>query len=320
MNAPTAVRRKAEEADALITQSSNTPAAVEATPDANEATPAKVETPDPKDQASTQDQDDKQLTKPLGEEHDAWETKYQILQGKYNKEVPALHKEIRSLKESAGSGADSVELNRLKDENTTLKTLLKDQPNPITAPGLDELREEYSSELVDGLLNAMKGMVDPLQHKVDQVGESVKSANTNTTLDRLKQMLAKENIDFDRVNNDPLFVDDWLSELDAYSGVSRNDLLQKAFNSGDIDRAARFFTDYVGATHQTNSSSAANTLEKHVTVPSSAGDSPVDTGTSVWNDETIAQFYRDVADGKKYSPEEAAKLEAELFTAMGAQT
>jgi len=158
-------------------------------------------------------------------------------------------------------------------------------------------------------------MVDPVQKKVEEVGKTVNSVNTNSTLDRFKQLLATKNIDFGRVNNDPLFVDEWLKEIEEYSGVARHVLLTQAFDNGDLDRAARFFTDYVGA-HQTNSSQPAPNLEKHVTVPSSAGDVSPGTETSVWNDASIAQFYRDKTDGK-YTQEEAVRLESELFASMG---
>lgn len=315
MATPNAVKKQAAQADEFIKQGGNTE--ILAAEPENKQKPVE-ETPvtpvDPeKDKASETEQE--QLNKPLGDENDPWEKKYQILQGKYNKEVPALHKEIKSLKDRVLSAADSSELVRLKDENTKLLQQLKEQPSAsVDLPGLDQLREDYSSELVDGLLAAVQKMVAPVQDSVNKVNQTVSNVTASSKESELRGILAEKGINYDQANHDPLFVDEWLQEVDVYSGVKRHDLLTNAYKSGDLVRAAKFFEDF-SVSHQLNSRNSAKNLERHVSVDSSAAKGDPLPQKNEWSEQRITQFYQDKQRGK-YTKEEAEALERELFAFM----
>jgi len=324
---PESVRKQAEAANAAIKEFSNTaqgsdqPIDATATPDDQAKRPA--ETPETASASDQPKPDDKKLDKPLGNEGDPWEQRYKILQGKYNKEVPALHDKVRQLEQEAtrlreaGSSVDSQELTRLREENAELKRKAEAAPDTSHAnPDLDALREQYPPDLVDGILSVVKGMVAPLQQRVDSVDKTVSQTSKTTNVDRLRNKLKEHNIDFDQVNTDPIFVQDFLGELAPYSSQTKGRLLQEAFESGDIDRAAKFFIDYSGKRESASGArDSQNRIDEHVSVHNTGQGGTPSTAGRVWTEQSIAQFYDDKRRGK-YTPEEAKALEADLFASV----
>lgn len=317
---PKAVEQNAKKAEALIA-ASNTGSEGDIPQEPTvepPVTPEPIVTPTteipPKPEAS---EPPAQLTEPLGAEADPWETKYLILQGKYNKEVPALHDQVKALQEQMANSAGSTEADSLRAEVDRLKAeLAQASQTSLSTPGLDKLREDYSPELVDGILGHVQSLVAPLQQKVADVGQNVSRVTAASAEDSLRAALKVDNIDYDRLNNDPLFVGDYLQQIDPYSGTVRHKLLNDAFKAGDIERAALFFRSY--ANSHTPNPSATPDLAKHVKVPSTPPVNTPSTERVVWNPESIAQFYEDKRKGR-YTAEEVAALESELFASMGQQ-
>ena len=311
---PTAVEQNAKRAEELIkagnTGAEGNPPEPTVTPT---VTPEPVVTPAPETPPSKEaSEQPAQLTQPLGEESDPWETKYSILQGKYNKEVPAMHGEIKSLKERLAQSASTSEIEGLRAEIDRLKAeLAKQPPATVMSPGLDKLREDYSPELVDGILAHVQSLVAPIKQQIADVGQSTANVTRNTAVDALRATLKNDNIDYDRLNNDPLFVEDYLQQPDPYSGVTRHKLLKDAFQAGDIERAALFFRSYANS-HTPSPSATPPDLDRHVQVPPTTPVTTPTTVKNVWNAATIAQFYEDKRKGR-YTADEAAALESELF-------
>ncbi|HBN13462.1 MAG TPA: hypothetical protein DD407_00380 [Pseudohongiella sp.] len=324
---PESVRKQAEAANATIKALGNTAQGddqpIDATAQPGDQAKPPAETPETASVSDQPNPDDKRLDKPLGSEGDPWEQRYKILQGKYNKEVPDLHDQVRKLKQEvgqlreAGTGADSQELTRLREENAKLKQEQESASKPAQgSPDLDALREQYPPDLVDGILAIVKGMVAPLEQRVDSVDQTVSRTSKSSNVDRLRSKLKESGIDFDQVNTDPVFVQDFLGELAPYSSQTKGQLLQEAFESGDINRAAQFFIDYSG---NRGSASGArdpkSQIDEHVSVHTPGQGGTPSTAGNVWNEHTIAQFYDDKRRGK-YTPEEAKALEADLFASM----
>ena len=249
------------------------------------------------------------------EDNSPWEHKYSILQGKYNKEVPALHAEVKALKEQLASAGSSGEVEQLRNEINQLKQ----QPTPqaTTSPDVEKLKVDYGAELVDGLLAHVQGMIAPVQRDVEAVNKTVTSTSVKASHDQMRSILKVSNIDYDQINEDPVFVDEYLQEVDPYSGRKRFDLVNDAFHSGDFERAALFFKSYVES--PAPNPGAKPDLGQHVQVPSSvpAGNESVPV-ENVWTSESIKSFYRDKQNGK-ISPEEVKALETELFAFLAKQ-
>ena len=144
------------------------------------------------------------------------------------------------------------------------------------------------------------------------------SEDQASAYDAVADVLKASGIDYDQINTDPVFVDEYLKEIDPFSGKSRGELVNNAFHSGDFERAALFFRSYVES--PAPNPSAKPSLENHAQVPSTAPAKPEDTPVeNVWNDASVKQFYIDKQKGAKYTPEEAAALETELFAFLAKQ-
>ncbi|MBU2097940.1 MAG: hypothetical protein KKD00_04205 [Gammaproteobacteria bacterium] len=315
---PESVRKNAEAANAAISELNNTAAEGNDTPiDATVQPGEQAKQPAGTPETTPASDQHQQLDKPLGNDGDPWEQRYKILQGKYNKEVPALHEQVRELKARLSEAGDNQEVSRLRTEIADLKRRLEAAPSqqqqkPTNSADLDKLREQYPADLVDGILAVVQSMVAPIQQRVDSVNETVSQSSKTSNVDRLRSALKDNGIDFDQLNTDPLFVQDFLGELAPYSDKTKGQLLTEAFDSGDIGRAARFFIDYAGSRGVDSGAPKSKDIGKHVQVPTSSGSEKVSTSGMVWNDQSIAQFYEDRRRGK-YTPEEGRALELEIY-------
>lgn len=243
-----------------------------------------------------------------------WEERYKALQGKYNAEVPRLHQEVKDLKESV---RDSGESESLRREIEALKAQLNQPVAPAQSAHIDKIREDYGDELANAFA-ASRSENDQLRAQVQDLMNLTTQIQTSSTLGTLSSMLADQGIDFDQANNDPLFLD-WLSQVDTFAGVPRQQLLSQAYESGDLPRAAQFFIAYAGNQASTRIEPKPKaSMEEHVKVQSQAApkqDVPVQPVQ--WTQGQIQEFYRNKTAGM-YSAEEAERLENQLFSALRA--
>lgn len=243
-----------------------------------------------------------------------WEERYKALQGKYNAEVPRLHQEVKDLKESL---RDSGESESLRREIEALKAQLNQPVAPAQSAHIDKIREDYGDELANAFA-ASRSENDQLRAQVQDLMNLTTQIQTSSTLGTLSSMLADQGIDFDQANNDPLFLD-WLSQVDTFAGVPRQQLLSQAYESGDLPRAAQFFIAYAGNQASTRIEPKPKaSMEEHVKVQSQAApkqDVPVQPVQ--WTQGQIQEFYRNKTAGM-YSAEEAERLENQLFSALRA--
>jgi hypothetical protein len=333
MALPSAVKKQAARADRLIAEQAkgNTEATVSPeAPKAQEvsdqsATPAikpEASAPGTPETAPASEEASQVLTEPLGGEKDNWKDRYKILQGKYNAEVPRLHAQVKTLTQQAQNAGDSTEVDSLRTKVAELEGQLASAPTELpNAPGLDALRENYPAELVDGILGVVKSMVDPVAKKIDSVDQSVSTSNTNSRIAQLRAILKTQSLDYDQINTDPLFIEDYLQATDDMSGEKRHVLMMRAFNNGNLDRAAKFFSAYVNehtpnASQQSAADNSQANLQQHVKVETGAPEHSLETQKVPWSQPEIKQFYRDRQDGK-LSDADFNRLEIELFDSMG---
>lgn len=332
-NTPKAVSNAAKEADDMILSLQNTGKEAAAAADADKTALSgeehlkPTETPHATEASANlkpeQNTDQEKSKTPDADADKGWAERYKILQGKYNAEVPRLQEQIKQLKTQLDQATPNYEeVGQLKAELAALKQQLQgkspSQPE-ANAPDLDGLRKVYGDELVNGLYGVMKSMLAPLQQSVEKVTGDVNSFNERNHQnenDRLKSslrdILKPQGIDLDQVNSDPLFID-WLKEpADELYGQSRQPAFSQALSSGDLNRVARFFTDFVKSHSQSQATSKPN-LSEHVTrQPSSASEPEGDS--IVWTPERIDALY---ANEKNMDPAEFARLEKQLFKAVG---
>lgn len=236
-----------------------------------------------------------------GPEAKGWEQRYRVLQGKYNSEIPRLQRENRQLQD---------DLNALKEEVQALKSA-PPPPAPTTPVVKPEEVEQYGPEFVDLVtriakstqpqtldMSAVDARVRELNRPIEEVTvRSLKSSFFNT--------LGQMSPNWETLNTDQGFLS-WLSGHDSLSGRTRQELFDEAYARLDAERVSAFFNGYGGP---------GVVSSAMVTPTTSRGQPPLPPGKRIWRQSEIAEFFSEVRQ-KRYSPEEAAKIEQDIFAAQ----
>lgn len=249
------------------------------------------------------------------------EQRYKVLQGKYNKEIVEARNQPK---------ADNGEVMQLKQEIESLKNLIssqhKEPAQTQTTPKqsapqserLQSLRDDYGDELVDGILAEVneltKQTVQQTKEQFEQTVDSFKQDSFSTKKSVVSQLLASQRINFEQVNNDPVF-HDWLSKYDVNTGVQRQQQLTSLFENGDLHSVANMFTEFVNGSPLNKPQSVDFT--EHVQQPTHAPQVTTDTQNTrpVYTPQMIADFYSRKR-RNLYTPEEAQRIEREIFASM----
>lgn len=299
MSLPRAVQQAEDKANSLIIGNTSNETPTE-TPPAQQ--PAPVETPQAQPLATSDNVD--------------WQAKYQVLQGKYNKEVPTLQDKVKTLESGAlmPNEADSklkleIEQLRQKLEQAQAETAIK------TPPTLNEhLVSEYGEEFALAVAESANAQVADLRsefnQKFTQHEQDISSWSTDSKMSAVKNSLAGLKIDFSLVDNDPLF-HEWLNGADPYSGQTRHSMMMNAFDNGDLDRVTRFYSTFVG---ENQKRSEQHPFSEHVEAPQS---SVHDTGTkqAVFDQDAFLELHRKYQRGL-IGDEEFQLKERELYAAL----
>jgi len=177
-----------------------------------------------------------------------FEQEYKVLKGKYDKEVPRLNASLKEFNEKlATAQATIANLNELvlslssgrqsgkedEDDDQGLKPAVVARLNP-------EDFEGYGPEMVDtaNLINFLleenkalkQGQTETLQ-SVEQV-RTVQAGDEST---KFFTALTKGVPNWEAINQEQWW-HDWLGEIDSYSGIKRQALVDNAVNSYDAPR------------------------------------------------------------------------------------
>lgn len=250
-----------------------------------------------------------------------FEHKYNVLQGKYDKEVPRMRREMQQLTEE------------LDNMRSLLAQMQDTKPEPATFEAsklvTDEEIEEYGSDLIDlvgrrakevyePVVNELKSEVESLKQQLGGVSKTV-GANSR---DRLLAQLDKRVEDWQELNTSPEFLD-WLDEVDPYSGDQRGRMLRAAFQKNDTERVIAFFNGFKnehavvsppsatdsGVEEETSTPGTPAVDLESLAAPGKASRKPgTPTSTQepkrVWTRRQISEFYKDVQLGKYKSDEQ----------------
>ena len=270
---------------------------------------------------------------------DTWEQKYRVIEGKYRKEVPELHQEIRRLQ--VGLGDKDREITDLKQklEAAQFQTAKPSAPVQADANGqydFDQIEDDHGVELAN-VLRQMQGTIAALQTENQQLKSAgaqkpqpaqqadAQPANGQPKVDALTKQRIDFVIDlvggvneFNRIDNDPNFTA-WLDQQDhpAYP-ESRRDNLQRLFAQGKLNEAAAYFITWDRSVN--GSSNAADDLQEHLQPGVNRGGGQVQQGHGkIWTRAEIRELQKQFSVNPKYkTPEgrkQAEELEAEFLVA-----
>ena len=270
-----------------------------------------------------------------------WENRFKALKGRYDAD---------SRRWGETQQQYDARMRELASENNTLKQ--PPLPGATPPPQLVSQKEidDYGPDLIDVIRRtaqeAVMPLLTPLATSVGQVQARVESTEKETSRQFLQRMHG--NMDaavpgWNDLNKDPNFIA-WTKRPDVYSGLNRQEMLQKAWYAGDSNRVAAFFRGFLAeeaatdpAAAQARQQAGIGTVEGHAAGPASSAQLPAPrvtleslaapgraraavqapAGKPVWTAEGISSFYMDIANGKfRGRDAERIATEADLMAAQ----
>lgn len=255
-----------------------------------------------------------------------WEHKYNVLKGKYDKEVPRLQHQNNSLQS---------QLNDMQDQLNELLSRPVQTPESRQSQHLKpEEIEDYGADMIDVVKRAAREEFEPMigtlreeNERLRQLLGGVQQQSVMNVRDRMLEQLDEAVPKWRELNQHPEFLG-WLENLDAYSGERRLDMLRQAFDKNNTARVVAFFKGFLNenAAFSTSREPGSNAapqvgLDTLVAPGRVSGDSQnrAQEGQPgrTWTQAEIQEFYRDVNRGVyRNNPTERSKLENDIFLAQ----
>ena len=335
MSTPRAVKKAAEESERLVKQLNEPqkpnvaetpqPPAPEPTP-----SPSPAGEPPPAQPVGDPPVQPQELHQPTDE---SWQQRYQVLQGKYNAEVPRLSRQVAEL------------VSRSEQLETLLAGMRASPASAVTPPASTpaskvtaEERAEWGPEFFDVVTKHVNELLVPVlsrlegrMHSIEGGVQNVAQRTVQNDRDKLYQHLDSNVSGWRELNEREDFLQ-WLDQRDAYSGTVRGVLLKQAFERNDGERVAQFFKGFTtehaivapsgGPTSNTPVNGAGTVDLASLAAPGRPAATPAlnPNGAQTkrtWTQAQISQFYSDVRKGvfKNRQPERDA-LERDIVAAQ----
>lgn len=252
-----------------------------------------------------------------------WKQKYNVLQGKYDAEVPRMAADLRQA------------LDRIAE---------LEKPPVVEIPEVSVLTdaeiEDYGTDLIDVIerkaremaRTEFEPMISDLRTQVTSLTQQIGVTDQRVAVREQNDVFAlldRDVKDWRTINMSQDFKD-WLVLADPFSGQTRQKLLLEAFDAKDAHRVKHFFEGFLKENAAVTTStavppageagnSATLQLADYIapgTPKTSTGQAGAPKEKRVWSNKDIASFYSDVNKGHyKKRPEDKARIEADIVAA-----
>ncbi len=300
MSLPRAVEEANRRADEIHRQVyGNTEQAADVA--APEAAPSEAPKAEVQAQTTTPPQAESQQAEapqaPTPAEDDSWKRRYDVLNGKYQAEIPRMAAEIRSLKE------------RLSQVAARANVPASPAPSKLSQEEVEEYGEKFIDVVKRAAAEVVPSDVDEMKQTVEQLkGESVRMAR-----DRFFGDLNRMSPQWEQLNEDKGFLT-WLAGIDPFSGQNRQDLFDQASAQFDAWRVANFFNSYGSENRTEQPVSQLDPIAQQIEPPTQRVSVPP-PGKKIWSTDEISRFYADLRAGR-VNRDEAARMEQDIFAAQ----
>lgn len=319
MSLPKQVVDAAAEADRLQQELANAATPQQANPEPPEEAPP---TPEQGSQLPPEPEPPKVPEPKQPDEEDTWRRRYLTLKGKFDAEVPRLSARLAQLEtelEQAKAAPPKEEKPRQeakpRQPAVTDKDVeayggdLVDLMRRVADEAAAQVREEYT-----GIVRELEDRNANLLQKLDGVADRQVVNDRQTYYRDLNELVP----DYEAVNVDPAFIA-WLAEADPLSGTPRQEYLNKAFQTFNVDTTAALFNAYKAGKTPPTPSKPPEAQERLVQPSTSrANTAPAsDASKRTWTTAEVDQFYRDVTKGVYAGKDaERARIENEIDLAL----
>lgn len=244
-----------------------------------------------------------------------WEHKYKVLKGKYDKEVPRLTRELRTVKQEKDQLMQRISLL----EQVVSEVMAKGGMATSQAPKQEEEDEELL-RVKEDYPEIYKAVTKLVERKLTrEVKPEIEQVKATTTQSAFYTRLASLVPQWQTINSDPDFLD-WLSyPSEELPTKTRHQLMLLAFQEGDADAVATFFKRFIQQA-KTNSEgeevSMKSPAEKSVAPPyRKTAQSGKETSKRMFRESEIKDFYTNLALGK-IPPDKRDALEQQILSAI----
>ncbi|MGP8291757.1 hypothetical protein ACT3OH_15945 [Vreelandella zhanjiangensis] len=255
---------------------------------------------------------EKPKDEPKPESQDAlyWQHRFQVLQGKYNGELPALRQENEQLKQQIAEKDRRIQEQEQKAPTT--------DNSGITDEQLAHFKQEYGEDLVTFIERmaqpksaiADAGNTQELQQRLDRLeADKQEDAEAHFWMN-LEQAVPN----YRQINSEAAFLQ-FLNQFDPQTGKQYQQALSDAQQSLDAKGVADVFKLYLNQAAQNQPQKRAVPDEQVEPRTTKAAPTPQAQGGKLWTGAEISQFYRDKTAGR-YAADEAQRLEADIFAAQ----
>jgi len=243
------------------------------------------------------------------------------LQGKYRKEVPGmafqiadLNRKIEEMRTKLENPPKSVEPVRPSRE-LILKSL---ETNPKTKT----FKEEFP-DVFEGVASVVSDIFDERDRRIESGFEKLKQESDLEADRRFWREMDRDFPQWRKLNKNPEFLA-WLDDPEPYSGITKQELLERARQNHDSVKAIQFFKDYLKLKQSTSpplpATPTKDDLSEQVGIPRGSRGTPPRTPQPTVTREDLRKFYEDVRRGKwKGREDEKGKEEQRLISALRRQ-
>lgn len=272
------------------------PAPPEEEPLKEEAPPSETEIP----AESPQTPPDKAPPPKREDTPEYWRDRFEVMQGKYNSEVPRMADQIRELTDQ-------------------IRTLMAANQHPAKAPEkkadpVDEvmgrIAETYGEELARDFLElakatsatAAKESLQPMEKELEQI----KTTSSRTAQQSFEDALTSRVSNWRQVYADPAFADFLRTNIEPFTGATYEVLFSVANQNWDLERIAHFFSKFIELkqppTQNPETPQIKPQVPEHLITPARRGGG-VQTQMEnakgqIYTRQQINDFYKEVLDGK----------------------
>ncbi len=260
-------------------------------------------------------------------ELEALKQRFASLEGKYRAEVPRLQAANRDLQTRLEAAHAALEASRTPTPPAVPQApLVTEKDNETFGADLIDLITRKATELWAPREAALKAENETLRKKISEFEASVTTVVKSQEVSAHQIYLSKLTAavpDWETINSDAGFLA-WLGEVDKMSGLTRQQYLDHAYNTGDVERTAVIFNAWKAkvAAAQPPTPPVPSTTKTDIqrqVEPGKSKSSPVvpvaDPTTRIWTTEEIEKFYAETRAGKVTAADQT-KIEAEIDLAV----
>lgn len=247
---------------------------------------------------------------PKSEDAEYWKSRFEVMQGKYNAEVPRLIEQVNVM--NAQMQALQAQLENNGNAEPTAQ-----KPGTVEE-ALAQLQNEYGSELTDALDRLIQARLRSVEEKVS----NVETVTAKTAYEKFLDAMDAKVPTWRTVNTDPGFLA-FIETPEPFSGVPYKALLAQAAQSCDSERVARIFNLYINQNPAAATPPSQRELPpnpEQLVAPSrrGTGEPPTaqDQSKKIWTLAEVNAFYKALELGRfRGKEQEAERIEAEILKA-----